>query len=110
MRKISYVLFSLALLILTNNYFGQNYDYKFISTKEGLPSSTITGITKDKNGIIWIGTEKGLCYISNGKIRQFKGLPDEGVLSVFASSDGSLWVGLGIKQFLVKIKDGKERR
>jgi len=107
MRKISYVLFSLVLLILTNNYFAQNYDYKFISTKDGLPSSTITGITKDKNGIIWIGTEKGLCYISNGKIRQFKGLPDEGVLSVFASSDGSLWVGLGIKQFLVKIKDGK---
>ncbi len=101
------MLFSLAVLILSENCFSQNYSYKFISTKDGLPSSTITGITKDKNGVIWIGTEKGLCYISNGKIRQFKGLPDEGVLSVFASSDGSLWVGLGIKQFLVKIKDGK---
>lgn len=107
MRKISYVLFSLALLILTNFSFAQNYAYKLITTKDGLPSSTITGITKDKNGIIWIGTEKGLCYISNGEIRQFKGLPDEGVLSVFASSDGSLWVGLGIENFLVNIKDGK---
>lgn len=94
-------------MILTNFSFSQNYSYKLISTKDGLPSSTITGITKDKNGVIWIGTEKGLCYISNGQIRQFKGLPDEGVLSVFASSDGSLWVSFGIEQFLVKIKNGK---
>ena len=94
-------------MILTNFSFSQNYSYKLISTKDGLPSSTITGITKDKNGVIWVGTEKGLCYISNGQIRQFKGLPDEGVLSVFASSDGSLWVSFGIEQFLVKIKDGK---
>lgn len=95
------------LLILCKTAFTQNYSYKYISTKDGLPSSTITGITKDKNGIIWIGTEKGLCYISNGKIQQYRGLPDEGVLSVFASSDGSLWVSFSIKQFLVKIKDGK---
>ncbi len=107
MRKISYVLFSLALLILTNSSYAQNYTYRLITTKDGLPSSTITGITKDKNGVIWIGTEKGLCYICNGKIQQFKGLPDEGVLSLFASSDGSIWVGLGIDKFLVKIKDGK---
>jgi hypothetical protein len=96
-----------VLLILCNTAYTQNYSYKYISTKDGLPSSTITGITKDKNGVIWIGTEKGLCYIGNGKIQQFRGLPDEGVLSVFASSDGSLWVSFGIKQFLVKIKDGK---
>ncbi len=107
MRKISYVLFSLALLILTNASYAQNYTYRLITTKDGLPSSSITGITKDKNGVIWIGTEKGLCYICNGKIQQFKGLPDEGVLSLFASSDGSIWVGLGIEKFLVKIKEGK---
>lgn len=95
------------LLILSSTSYAQNYSYKYISTKDGLPSSTITGIAKDKNGVIWIGTEKGLCYIANGEIHHFKGMPDEGVLSVFASSDGSLWVGLGIKQFLVKIKDGK---
>lgn len=85
----------------------QNYSYKHITTKDGLPSSTITGITKDKNGVIWIATEKGLCYISNSKIQQFKGLPDEGVLSVFASADGSLWVGYGEKSFLVRIKNGE---
>ncbi|NCA21731.1 MAG: hypothetical protein EBS86_11425, partial [Crocinitomicaceae bacterium] len=106
-QKIFCGLFSLAALILSNNYIAQNYSYKLISTKDGLPSSTITGITKDKNGIIWIGTEKGLCYISNGKIQQFKGLPDEGILSVFASSDGSLWIGYGEKSFLVRIKNGK---
>lgn len=97
----------MGVLILSESSYAQNYSYNHISTKDGLPSSTITGITKDKNGIIWIGTEKGLCYITNGKIHQFKGLRDEGIMSVFASSDGSLWVSLGIKQFLVKIKDGK---
>lgn len=95
------------MLIPSTYSFSQNYSYKYISTKEGLPSSTITGVTKDKNGIIWIGTEKGLCYISNGKVNHFKGLPDEGVLAVFASSDGSIWVGYGANQFLAKIKNGK---
>ncbi len=95
------------LLIQSDSLFAQNYDYRQITTSDGLPSSTITGITKDKNGIIWIGTEKGLCYISNGKIKLFKGLPDEGVMSIFASSDGSLWVSFGVKHFLVKIKNGK---
>ena len=95
------------LLIQTDSLFAQNYDFRQITTSDGLPSSTITGITKDKNGIIWIGTEKGLCYISNGKIKLFKGLPDEGIMSIFASSDGSLWVSFGVKHFLVKIKNGK---
>ncbi len=34
-------------------------------------------------------------------------MPDEGILSVFASSDGSLWIGYGEKSFLVRIKNGK---
>ncbi len=99
------MLFSLGLLYPIK-VLSQNYSYKLLTTKDGLPAQAITGVTKDKNGVIWFGTSKGLCYIENGKIKQFKGLPDEGVLSVFASSDGALWVGLGKEQFLVSIKNG----
>jgi ligand-binding sensor domain-containing protein len=50
-----------GLIILKNN------KLTTYNEKDGLPSKTVTSLTKDKSGKIIIGTPKGLCYYENGK-------------------------------------------
>ena len=76
---------------LTTNKF-RNY-----TTQESLPSNTVYGLIKGKNGKLWLSTDKGLAFISHGKVVNlnfFKGL--ERVynrMSVACTSDGRMLFG-----------------
>lgn len=47
-----------------SHYNGKSFEY--FTTNEGLPDNQIRSIHEDRNGIIWIGTAKGVCSY-NGK-------------------------------------------
>ena len=83
---------------------GGLYDYDLTTnklrnytTQESLPSNTVYGLIKGKNGKLWLSTDKGLAFISHGKVVNlnfFKGL--ERVynrMSVACTSDGRMLFG-----------------
>ena len=83
---------------------GGLYDYDLTTnklrnytTQESLPSNTVYGLIKGKNGKLWLSTDKGLAFIYHGKVVNlnfFKGL--ERVynrMSVACTSDGRMLFG-----------------
>ncbi len=91
-----------------NLYFGGLYSglsifngssFHNIDDTKGLPSANIFSVVKDHNGIIWIGTEKGLCFLKDGQIQIVeeikKLIPKNGSLpiySVFEDANNNLWL------------------
>jgi ligand-binding sensor domain-containing protein len=67
-------------------------------------------IVEDKNGWIWVATERGLALIKDDKLDYIytaeDGLEDESLRSVFADSLGSLWIGTE-KGDLIRFFKGK---
>lgn len=63
---------------------------------EGLPSNQISTLHIDRSGRLWVGTDKGLALLTNGKFQVMTtahGLLGENVYSVTTTQDGGLWVG-----------------
>lgn len=64
MKRLQYLLL-LILCIIAHSTFAQVVQGHFVSyhlnIDDGLPSNSITAITQDDDGFIWIGTAAGLC-------------------------------------------------
>jgi ligand-binding sensor domain-containing protein len=76
------------------------FQFKTISTNDGLSNRSITAITEDSNGQIWIGTADGLNRLDGYRIKNFYYNPttSKGVcnntISVFNNSiPKQLWMG-----------------
>ena len=66
------------------------------TTKDGLPSDTITSIAESADGSVWVGTPAGLGALSSGRWRAFTthdGLPGGEVNCLFEDSARTLWIG-----------------
>jgi len=66
------------------------------TTRDGLPSNFVLALEFDKNGLLWIGTIKGLASFDGKVIKQhyqYEGLLSRFVYSMTFSEDGSFWVG-----------------
>ena len=100
------------ILLFTSNGFSQLNDkfiFDRIQSETGLPSTSITTIIQDSNGLIWIGTENGLCFYDGYSFKVFQNEPsdpnsisDNWVLSLLEDKDGNIWVGThsgGINKF-----------
>jgi signal transduction histidine kinase/ligand-binding sensor domain-containing protein len=94
-------------------------DVDHYGTAEGLPSDNVIGgpsdIFEDREGNIWVVTERGLEMFRDLPVRsisKLEGLTKEGVDSVLAARDGSVWIGTGRLQLLgphgVTFEPGKE--
>lgn len=63
---------------------------------EGLGSSTVSYITEDSKGAIWVGTLGGLSKIENGQLINFtleNNAPINFVREIYEDADGALWIG-----------------
>lgn len=74
----------------------QNYPTHKYTMRDGLPGMDIHCIYKDSRGLIWIGTETGLCSFDGKSFRIFK--PSEGmtasqVWAIAEDNAGNLWFG-----------------
>ncbi|HTL74370.1 MAG TPA: two-component regulator propeller domain-containing protein [bacterium] len=75
-------------------------------SSQGFTNVSVTAITEDANGVLWIGTSRGdLWRFENGRFHQFgtaDGLPGFSIGALLAAPDGALWVGTlggGLGQF-----------
>lgn len=64
------------------------------TVKDGIPSSECYSVFQDTKGLLWIGTDKGVCYF-NGQtfttLTRKHGLPDAVVFGFFEDARKRLW-------------------
>lgn len=82
-------------------------------------SQRVWALHEDENGVIWIGTDRGLDVLRDGRIAAITtahGLPDNLVNSVVGDRRGWMWVGHDrgiyrvLREELLAVADGKRTR
>ena len=72
----------------------QTHGMKQFTVQDGLPTNTIYSIAEDKDGIIWMGTDAGICRFDGQSFEVFTtndGLPDLEILDIYKDLHGELW-------------------
>ncbi len=75
----------------------QTIPSKNITIEDGLPSNTIRSIYKDSRGVLWIGTESGLCCFDgiNYKVyNETNGLKHNDVWSIVEDDSSTIWISI----------------
>ncbi len=68
-----------------------------ITINDGLPSNTIRCIYKDRRGLLWIGTDAGLCCYDGLNYKVFNetnGLTHDKIWSIVEDEQNNLWLSL----------------
>jgi signal transduction histidine kinase/ligand-binding sensor domain-containing protein len=65
------------------------------TTRDGAPEAIVSDMAQTPDGFLWIGTESGLVRFDGVHFdpRIGKKLPQSSIKSLFAESDGDLWIG-----------------
>ena len=66
------------------------------TTAEGLPGNHVFSLHKDTNGQLWIGTNKGLAMVQDGKFKMMTaadGLLEDNIFAMETTPDGGKWIG-----------------
>ncbi|HRZ21475.1 MAG TPA: two-component regulator propeller domain-containing protein, partial [Bacteroidales bacterium] len=61
----------LILLLISCISCAQTYYAKNYSTRDGLPSNSIRSIFKDSRGLLWIGTDAGVCLFDGKNFKVY---------------------------------------
>ncbi|MBX7219729.1 MAG: protein kinase [Blastocatellia bacterium] len=75
---------------------GGKLAFRTFSDRTGLPQNSVSAITMDQQGYLWVGTQEGTAYY-NGRAWVTVSLPPQArsnwVRALYSSSDGSIWIG-----------------
>jgi diguanylate cyclase (GGDEF)-like protein len=66
------------------------------ASEEGLSRRSVRALLRDREGVLWIGTDLGLNRLKDGRFTAFTqedGLSHDVVVSLLEDRDGSLWIG-----------------
>ena len=86
----------------------RNIVFNRLGTEDGLSQTSITAITQDGNGFMWIGTSEGLNRFDGYNFETFfhlddqaKSISDATIWDILSDSDGQLWVAteFGLNRF-----------
>jgi ligand-binding sensor domain-containing protein/signal transduction histidine kinase len=100
----------LVIVLIYSGYLAaQDPAIKHFTVKDGLPSATIYGSIKDKQGFLWFGTDAGVVRFDGRKFITYTladGLSDNEILNVFQDSKHRIWF-LGFNGTVSYYLDGK---
>ena len=74
----------------------RNGTWHSFTTKDGLPSDSISVITGNESGLIFVGTPNGLAEFRNDRWTSYNthdGLPPGAIESLFLDGSDTLWIG-----------------
>nr|WP_315142046.1 histidine kinase [uncultured Flavobacterium sp.] len=89
--------FLFALLLFIEIAVAQTIPCKNITVNDGLPSNDIKCFFKDSRGLLWIGTESGLCCYDGTTFKIYNetnGLKHDKVWSIVEDENQNLWLSL----------------
>ena len=77
---------------------GQEYSVQNWHLDDGLPDGDITAIQQTPDGLLWVGTPKGLARFDGMHFKVFNAqntpvLTDSRICALLADSEGTLWIG-----------------
>jgi diguanylate cyclase (GGDEF)-like protein len=75
---------------------GQQYQFRYYGTEEGLTNLAVKVLFQDRTGFLWTATENGLFRYDGQRFKHYgptEGLPREVILSLGEAPDGSVLVG-----------------
>lgn len=92
---------SCLLFFAQSRLYAQNeYFFKQVSLKDGLPRSTVRSVHRDHKGYIWIGTTAGLCKYTTDQLDTYRAdadnpysIPGEFINFITEDRNNTLWVG-----------------
>lgn len=96
----------------------QKINFTSLTSKDGLSSSTVTAILKDRQGLMWFATEDGLNKYDGTSFTVYRhsdidssSLPTNYVVSLYEDRSGNLWVGTNGGSLVIynRKKDSFER-
>jgi ligand-binding sensor domain-containing protein/signal transduction histidine kinase len=81
------------------------------TTDDGLPQGSVTAMTQDRNGYLWLGTDRGLVRFDGIRFSTFDdnntpGLNSSQIRFLFDDSQGNLWIGTKTAG-IVLVKNGR---
>src|SRR5690554_4597893 len=83
------------------NVYGQHFGLAFehLTTRDGLPGSTVFDILQDRSGFLWLATGNGLARFDGYTLDVFRPLSDSAgstalVRTLYEDHDGTFWVGM----------------
>lgn len=82
--------------------------FALMGPDQGLLSGSVTCLTQDADGFLWMGTENGLVRYEGGHVRRWgpaDGLPSAYVMGIVPRPGGGLWVATA--RGLVRFQDGR---
>jgi PAS domain S-box-containing protein len=78
-----------------------------LGTSDGLAGDAVLSLHKGRQGVLWIGTTRGLSRLEDKRIQTYTtrdGLPHDHVLSLREDHEGRLWIGT--RRGLVRMENG----
>jgi diguanylate cyclase (GGDEF)-like protein len=93
----------LCLLLLSHGASAQQYTFRQYGRQDGLTNLSVTCLTQDRSGYIWICTDNGLFRHDSAVFERFgekEGLRDTYAHSVVEDGTGRLWVGTSSDLYL----------
>jgi len=91
-KKVFFTLLFLAFGAYSNSY-AQTFSIQQFTTENGLPGSTAYGIVQDKNRMLWIATDGGVCKFNGLDFQLLKNDNLQGeVIKIFYDSQDRLWM------------------
>jgi ligand-binding sensor domain-containing protein/two-component sensor histidine kinase len=95
MLPVKKVLVILFLLIIIMKSYSQNFTYKMLTVRDGLPGYILYDVYQDSRGYLWIGADGGLSRYDGSTFKNYglnDGLPtNAGAFSFTEDSIGQLW-------------------
>src|SRR6266700_3032453 len=79
-----------------------SFNFRHLTSTEGLSDGIVRAIVQDKYGFIWIGTSYGLNRFDGINVKNFfsnhgdaGSLPDNFIQSLYCDTKGNIWIGTG---------------